>query len=79
MSRTGRRYNQTQEVIKHRDRRRNHPGDNPQSKGDAHPGSHSNEILLVDSIGAPEDTDVDIFACDVAVDNAADDDLRWNG
>ena len=69
------RYNQTEQLIEHRNCHRHNPCHNPQHERDTHPGAHGNEIRLVHAVAVAEESDVDVFGGDVAVDDSADDDL----
>lgn len=65
---------QSEQIVEHRDRLRHQPGDNPQRRGNESPHPPRVERALVEDARTPEQTDVDVFRRDVAVDDARDDD-----
>lgn len=61
------RRNQTQQVIKHRNRLGDDPRYRPQHQPDHHPRPNRAHTALVHQVRAPEEPDVDVLACDVSV------------
>ena len=70
------RRNQTQQVVKHRNRLGNDPRYRPQHKSNHHPRPDRQQTALVHPVRTPEEPDVDVLACDVAVDHACYHDLH---
>lgn len=70
-------YDQTQQVVEHRNRLRNNPRQRPQHQPDHHPRPNRNKSALVHAVGSPEQTDVDVFACHMTIDHASDHNLRY--
>jgi len=59
-------HNQTQQVIKHGDRLRHDPGDDPNTNTNGDPGPDRQETSVMHLVGATEDAHVDVFAGNVA-------------
>lgn len=74
-------YDETQQIVEHGDRLGNNPRNGPGSKTNCDPGTSSQKTTLVHVVRAlaTEDTDVDIFASNVAEDDTGDDDLLSAG
>lgn len=68
-------YDQTQEVVKHRNRRSDNPSNNPDAERDGNPGPNGDHIFLVHAICTREQTDVNRFTGDVALNDTGNDDL----
>jgi hypothetical protein len=69
-------YNKTQQVIEHRNRLRHDPGNDPDTNANGDPGSDGEQTAVVHLVGTAEDADVDVFACNVAKDDARKNSLR---
>ena len=68
-------YDQTQQIVEHRDCLSNNPRKSPQHQPNNHPRSNRNKSALVHAVGSPEQTDVDVFACHMTIDHASDHNL----
>lgn len=71
------RRDQTQQVIENRNRLGDNPRKQPHNRSDRNPGAGCDPVALVYAIAVAEDTDVDVLARDVAVDDAGDDNLDY--
>lgn len=69
------RRNQTQQIIENRNRLGDNPRQDPDCESNSHPGSCGDQIARVHAIAVAEETDVDVFTGDVAVDYTGGDDL----
>jgi hypothetical protein len=68
-------YNQAQQGVEHRNRLRNDPSNHPKYDSDRNPRSNRQHGLFLHLIGASEDSDIDVFSCDMSVDHTGDNDL----
>ena len=68
-------YDQTQQVAENGDRGRDDPRKDPKSSGNAEPRADSDPVALVHAVCSGQQPDVDVFHCNVAVDNSGDDNL----
>lgn len=68
-------YNQAEKVTEDRNSFGDDPGEDPQTRGNTDPGADGDPVALVHAVSATENTDIDVFEGDVAVDDTGDDDL----
>lgn len=70
-------YNQTQQVVKHRNRLGDDPGNGPCGQTDRYPSTGGQQTPLVHMVRtlATEDSNVDILACHMAEDHTGNNDL----
>ena len=67
-------YNKTEQVAEDGNRLGDNPGNDPEYKSQANPGTDTAEIALVHDIGVAEQADVDVLNGDVAQNDTGDDD-----
>lgn len=70
-------YNQTEQVVKHRNRLGNDPSDSPSAQGNSNPGSECERAVLVHVVGAlaTEDANINVLAGNVTEDNTGNNNL----
>lgn len=68
-------HNQAEQVVKNGNGLGNNPSDDPQHQGDSNPGSNRQETPIVHSVSATEEPHIDVFRCDVAINNTRNHDL----
>lgn len=68
-------YNQAEKVTEDRNSFGDDPGKDPQTRGNTDPGADGDPVTLMHAVSTTEDTDIDVFEGDVAVDDTSDDDL----
>lgn len=70
-------YNQTEQVVEHRNRLGNDPSDGPSAQGNSNPGSECERAVLVHVVGAiaAEDTNINVLAGNVTKDNTGNNHL----
>jgi hypothetical protein len=66
---------QTEKVAEDWDGVGDDPSDDPAAHADSHPGSDRCKVAAVHAVSSAEETDVDVFQTNVAVDNTGTDDL----
>jgi hypothetical protein len=75
-TRQGRTYDQTQQIVENRNRLGDNPRDNPDGKDECNPGPDRDQIALLHPGRPAEEAHVDVFASDMAVDDATDHNLN---
>lgn len=68
-------YDQAQEVIEDGNRLRDHPGDDPERQSDDNPCADGEKGAFMHVLGVSEETDINIFRADVAVDHTCNNNL----
>lgn len=62
-------YDQTEQIIEHRDGLCNDPGNNPDTEADGNPGSNGEEASAMHLVGSTEDAHVNVFARNMTQDD----------
>ena len=71
--------NQAQQVFKRWNALSNDPGDDPAGQSNAHPRSNRDQVALAHALRrVAEDTDIEVFETDVAVDHSGTDNLEMS-
>lgn len=76
-------YYETEKVVENRYSFRNYPRDNPKYETDSDPWSNRTKASLLHMICSPEDANVEILSCNMAIDYTSDNNLTrrlvWPG